>query len=98
MAHIILTAEQLQVLESATSAVEVRDEAGRVVARIPSPSEQEILERIERNRTSNVARFPADQVEQRLQRLDEIRRQRAILVHRLDQVRAESHLGSQATG
>jgi hypothetical protein len=73
MAHITLNAEQVQILARATTMVEVRDEAGEVVARIPPPSEQEIVERIFRERDANPARFPAEQVEQRLRRLEAIR-------------------------
>lgn len=72
MSHIILNPEQIQVLERATTAVEIRDDKGRIVARIPAPTEQEIVARIQRDRTATVARFPAEQVERRLQRLEEI--------------------------
>jgi pyruvate/oxaloacetate carboxyltransferase len=75
MAHIILNAEQVQVLEGATTAVEIRDPNGRVVAHVPAPTEQEIVERIQRERNAHSARFPADQVERRLQRLEAIRQQ-----------------------
>ena len=55
--------------------VEVCDESGRVLLRIPAPSEEEILERIRRERGANVLRYPAEHVEARLRRLEEIRQQ-----------------------
>src|SRR5690349_4097752 len=75
MPHIVLTAEQARVLEQTTLTVEVRDEQGRVPARIPPPSEEEIIERVKRNRVLNVPRYPAEEVEARLRRLDEIGKQ-----------------------
>ncbi len=75
MAEIILNADQVRVLEQATTPVEVRDETGRLLVRIPAPSEKEIIERLRSGRDANVPRYPAEQVEARLQRLEEIRRQ-----------------------
>lgn len=73
MAHIVLTAEQVRVLEGATTDVEVRDEAGHVVVRIPAPSDEQIIERLKRDRMCDIPRYPAEQVEGRLRRLEEIR-------------------------
>jgi ERCC4-related helicase len=44
--------------------VEIRDATGRVVASIPAPSEQEIVERIKRERNANRSRFPAQAIRQ----------------------------------
>jgi hypothetical protein len=93
MAHITLNAEQVQVLARATTMVEVRDEAGAVVARIPPPSEQEIVERIKRERNADTARFPAEQVEQRLQRLEAIRQKEG-----MDQARMRELLRRMRAG
>jgi len=73
MAQIILNADQVRVLEQATTPVEVRDETGRVLLRIPAPSEEQILERIRRDRAADVPRYRSEQVEARLRRLEEIR-------------------------
>jgi hypothetical protein len=75
VAQIILNPDQARVLDQATTPVEVCDESGRVLVRIPAPSEEQILERIRRERGSNVLRYPAEQVEARLRRLEEIRQQ-----------------------
>jgi hypothetical protein len=75
VAQIVLNSDQARVLDQATTPVEVCDELGRVLVRIPAPSEEQILERIRRERGSNVLRYPAEQVEARLRRLEEIRQQ-----------------------
>jgi hypothetical protein len=75
MAHIVLNPEQVRILERATAPVEVRDETGRVLGQLPAPSEEQIVERIRRDRLAGVPRYPAEQVEARLRRLEEIRRQ-----------------------
>jgi hypothetical protein len=74
MPHIVLTEEQARVLQQTTLAVEFRDEQGRVLARIPPPTEEEIIERIKRNRGANLPRSPARDVHAHLQRLEEISR------------------------
>ncbi len=63
------------------------------MADITSAKEQEILERIQRDRASNVARFPAEHVERRLQRLTEIRRQEG-----MDEVRLHDLLRRMRAG
>jgi hypothetical protein len=93
MPHIILSAEQVEVLARATTMVEARDEEGRIVARIPAPSEQEIVERIKRERNTNTARFPAEQVEQRLRRLEAIRQEEG-----MDQARMRDLLRRMRAG
>jgi hypothetical protein len=78
MAHIVLNADQLRIVEQATTPVDLRDETGRVVAKIPAPSEEQIIKRIKRDRAADLPRYPAEQVEARLRRLDEIRREEGI--------------------
>lgn len=69
----VLTGEQVRVLEQATTPVEVRDGLGRILGQIPAPTEEQIIERIKRNRSASTPRYPAEQVEKRLRRLEEIR-------------------------
>lgn len=73
MTQIVLTADQVLAFEQATTAIEFRDETGRVLARIPAPSEERVLEQLRRDRGPNVPRYPAEQVEARLAKLEEIR-------------------------
>lgn len=93
MPHIVLTTEQVRILEGATTAVEMRDEAGRIVGQIPSPTEEQIIARIKQDRTTNVTRSPAKQVEERLRRLEEIRQQEG-----LDEVRMRELLRRMRAG
>ncbi len=75
MPHIVLTADQARVLEESTLEVEVHDEQGRLLARIPPPSEAEIIERIKRNQLNcdpNSPRYSSAAVQARLRRLEEI--------------------------
>ena len=78
MPHIVLTEEQARVLRETTLAVELRDEQGRVLARVPPPSEEEIIERVKQNREANLPRYSAAEVEARLRRLEEISRERQL--------------------
>lgn len=73
MTQIVLTPDQARALQQATTVVELRDDAGQVLARIPPPSEDQILERIRRDKSERVACYPAEQVEARLRKLEEIR-------------------------
>jgi hypothetical protein len=72
MPHIVMTEEQARILEQTTLAVELRDEQGRILARVPPPTEEEIIERIKRNRGTSLPRYSAHDVHARLQRLEEI--------------------------
>jgi len=72
MPHIVLTPAQARVIEQTTLVVELRDEQGRILARIPPPSEQEIIERIKRNHREDQPRYAAADVQSRLARLQEI--------------------------
>ena len=90
MAQIVLTADQVRILELATIAVELRDESGRVLARVPAPSEEQIIERIKRARSANAPRYPAEEVENRLRWLEAIRQREGMdeakmheLLHRM---------------
>jgi hypothetical protein len=77
MPTIVLTAAQARVLDESTLEVEVRDEQGRLLARIPAPSEAEIIERLKRNQfrgDPNRPRYSSAEVQARLRRLEEISR------------------------
>jgi hypothetical protein len=81
MPHIVLTADQARILEVTTLEVEVRDEEGRVLARIPPPSEAEIIERIKRNQLNgdpDSPRYSSAEVQARLHRLEEISREEGL--------------------
>jgi hypothetical protein len=75
--------------------VEIRDATGRVVASIPAPSEQEIVERIKRERNANRSRFPAQEVERRLQRLEAIRQQEGMDQARMRELLRRMRAGEQ---
>jgi hypothetical protein len=74
MKHIVLTPEQSQIVGEAGSSVEVRDEKGRIVARLTplTPSEVEAIERW-KNRPRAGPSIPSAQVQAHLRRLAEIR-------------------------
>jgi hypothetical protein len=74
MPHIVLSVEQAQLVEQATEPVELRDELGKVLARILPLADQQALARIIENRLRNRTPYPASEVSARLQRLAEIRR------------------------
>jgi hypothetical protein len=84
MPHIVLTEEQARVLQQSTLAVELRDEQGPVLARVPPPTEEQIIERIKQNRNDKFPRYPAREVQARLRRLEEISQQEEV-----DEVRAK---------
>jgi hypothetical protein len=73
MPHLDLTPEQMQIVEQRTSAVEVRTPSGKVLARILPPAEEELVARILARRGQRGESYPAEVVEARLQRLQEIR-------------------------
>ena len=78
MPHITLTDEQARVLRETTLAVELRDGQGRVLARLPPPTEEEIVARIKQDREANHPRYPSSEVQARLRRLEEIAREREL--------------------
>jgi hypothetical protein len=73
MPHIVLTPEQMQVVQQAVASIEVRDPAGKVLARILAPAEEELVARILARRGQDRETYPAEVVEARLRRLQEIR-------------------------
>lgn len=75
MKHIILTPEQIQIVQQAGEAVEVRDEEGRTVAHLTrlDPSEIEAIELAKRRLASDSPRVPSEQVQAHFRRLEEIR-------------------------
>ncbi len=74
MPHIVLNAEQARVLEQAVQPVEVRDEQGRVLTRIPPLAEAAVVAEAKRRLAAEGPRYPAAEVEARLQKLEEISR------------------------
>jgi hypothetical protein len=72
MPHIVLTDEQARIVSSAVSAVELRDEKGTLLGRVPPPNEEEIVARILARRGEARQCYPAAEVEARLRRLQEI--------------------------
>jgi hypothetical protein len=71
-----LTAEQARILQETALELEVRDEAGSVLGRIPAPSETEIIARIKRSREHrdpNAPRSSSQEVLTRLHTLEDIR-------------------------
>lgn len=93
MVHIVLNADQARVLALAVTTVEIRDETGRVLGQVPAPTEAQIIERIKRDRSSDIARYPAEQVQGRLRRLEEIRQQEG-----MDQAKMHELLGRMRAG
>jgi hypothetical protein len=75
MAHIILTLEQVQALQSASGPLEVRDEQGRPVGRLTAltPIELDMIERARQMRTAGGHRVSTAQLLGYLDRLGQIR-------------------------
>jgi hypothetical protein len=74
MPHIVLGAEQAQVVREASSPVELRDESGRVLARIPPLADAAILAEARQRLAAGGPRYPAAEVEARFAKLEEISR------------------------
>jgi hypothetical protein len=72
MPHIVLTEEQARVIERTTLPVEILDHQGRLLGKIPAPTEEQIIDRIGRNRDPNAPRYSSAEVLSRLQKLQEI--------------------------
>lgn len=62
----------MSILEQAVKPVEVRDEQGRILGRIPPLSEAAIIAEAKRRRAEGGPRYPAADVEARLRKLQEI--------------------------
>jgi hypothetical protein len=75
MSHIVLTAEQLSEIVSVNGPVEVRDDQGRVLGRVLSPSVAALVAESKRRRANRGTLYPAAEVEARLNRLAEVSRQ-----------------------
>lgn len=75
MAQIVLTEEQLRIVESSAESIEVLDSSGRLVASfVPlSPIDDETLRECRRRLASDQPRIPSAQVRLYLARLGEIR-------------------------
>jgi hypothetical protein len=78
MPHIVLSSEQARVLKQAVQPVEVRDEQGRILTRIPPLSEADVVAKAKRRLAVEGPRYPAAEVEARFQKLEEISRQESI--------------------
>ena len=74
MPFIVLNSEQARVLEQAVQPVEVRDEQGRILTRIPPLSEAAVVAEAKRRLAVKGPRYPAAEVEARFQKLEEISR------------------------
>jgi hypothetical protein len=71
MPQITLTEEQARALaESPPEMIELRDPQGKVLASVPSPALQDLLETVKRRRAANEPRVPAHKVQAMLQQLD----------------------------
>ncbi len=75
MPSIVLTEDQAHVLRQTTLAIELRDAQGRILARVPPPTEEEIIERIKGNRGEDLPRYSAQDVHARLLKLEEVAEQ-----------------------
>jgi hypothetical protein len=77
MNHIVLTAEQVQVVQESGGQVEVRDETGRIVGslRTLTPEDLQAIEHWKRVRGTKGPGIPSAQVQAHLRRLEEIRQQ-----------------------
>jgi hypothetical protein len=73
MTYIVLTDEQARILVQTSAVIELRDSNGGVLGRTGPPSEEEIIARITQQRALNLPRYPAEEVESRLRKLQEIR-------------------------
>lgn len=83
MPHITLTPEQARVWMSSNEAVEVRDETGNVLARMPTPSDLQILAGILARRETNQEYYPSADVQARLARLSEIREREGMTLEKM---------------
>lgn len=74
MTHIVLTEEQVRILEQAAGPVELRDGRGRTVARSTplDPREVEILARSRESLAAGGPGIPSAQVQAHLRKLEEI--------------------------
>jgi len=92
MPHIVLTPEQAQVVHSASGPVEIRANAGAVLARILPPHEAAIVEEAKRRLASSGPWYSGADVLARLKRLDEIAQGQELTPERvrdlLDRMRA----------
>ena len=92
MSHIVLTPEQARVVREACGMIEVRDEAGQVLARILSPAEAAIVAEAKRRLAAGGPRYPMADVRARLHKLEAISQRepldRARVKELLDRMRA----------
>jgi antitoxin (DNA-binding transcriptional repressor) of toxin-antitoxin stability system len=75
MKHIVLTAEQSQIIAEAGAAVEVRDARGCTIARLTplTPDEMAMIERWKNRSDRSGPSIPSAEVQAHLRRLTEIR-------------------------
>jgi hypothetical protein len=78
MSHIVLTAEQARVVREASGLVEVRDEAGQILASFLSPVEAAIVAEAKRRLAAAGPRYPMAEVRARLQKLEAISQHEAL--------------------
>jgi hypothetical protein len=72
--HIVLTAEQAHVLQEASETIELRDERGQVLTRMPPPAEAAVVLEAQRRLAAGGPRYSAAEVQARFQKLAEVGR------------------------
>lgn len=95
MPHIVLTSQQADVLERAREPVELRDEQGRVLARVLSALDEAVLAEVRRRRARNSPSYPAADVEARLQKLEEISQREPLDGARVKELLARMRAGEE---
>jgi hypothetical protein len=93
MTYIVLNPEQVRVLEEACEPVEVRDEQGRVLARILSPADAAVVEEAKRRLATPGPRYSSAEVQARLRKLEEISQR-----EELDEVKVREYLRRMRAG
>jgi hypothetical protein len=74
MPHIVLTAEQAQILREASETVELRDDQGEVLIRILSPAEAVLVAKARRRLARAVPGYSGADIQARFRKLEEISR------------------------
>jgi hypothetical protein len=95
MSHIVLTPEQLRVVKEAAEPVEVRDDQGKVLAKILAPLDAIALEHYRKWRTNPQQGIPAAVVEARMKRLEEISQREALTPERVRDLLARMQAGEE---
>ena len=86
MPHIVLNEEQARVVAGASEVIELRDEGGKVLARVEPPVPEAEIAEAKRRLASGQRRWPSARVQELLATLNEIRAREGIDESRLRQV------------